>query len=166
MGSESLWANCQNFFMVDLPITVIGFVFIRKIFKILFTYSISRWIRKFELWPLMFLLLFDGSIQQFAFYQVADWINMFAFSFFSKTIKVQIVYFGFLLVLLSICLIFLSYGFYDRLNKYIMSNNSNSMPGQTSLIFQIGIKNFFLRIMHSLLRRLPYYSMLSVLLGW
>jgi hypothetical protein len=63
VGSEGLWANCQNFFVVALPITVIGFLLARMLFRMLFNYSISKWIRTSELWPLLFLLLLDGNIQ-------------------------------------------------------------------------------------------------------
>jgi hypothetical protein len=63
VGSEGLWANCQNFFIVALPITLIGYLFARMLFRILFNYSISKWIRTSEFWVLLFLLLLDGNIQ-------------------------------------------------------------------------------------------------------
>jgi hypothetical protein len=95
---------------------------------------------------------------------VTDWKNMFAFTFPAKLIKLQVVFFGFMIVLMSIGLFFLSYAFYSTLNKYIMDNNKNDFKGQISLIFQIGIKNLCFGLMHSLLRGLSYNVMLSILL--
>lgn len=63
VGQEGLWSNCQNFFMVALPITFAGFIFFKILFHFLFNLSISLWLRKFNYWPFLILLLFDGNIQ-------------------------------------------------------------------------------------------------------
>ena len=90
---------------------------------------------------------------------------MFTFSFFTKIVKMQTIYFGFILVLVSVGLIFVSYAFYKKLNKHLMSNNRNNLFGQICLMLQMGIRNFMLGLLHSVLRPISYYKMLSVLLS-
>lgn len=152
MNPEGIWANCQNFFIVALPITIIGFVCGRILFKLFFNSIISKLFRRFDFWSLFILLLFDGNIQQFAFYQATDWKNMFFFDISSKMIKLQTILFGLILVVISSVLYFLSYSFYLKPNKYIMDNNKNNILGQGSLIIQFGLRNCFLGILNSYLR--------------
>ncbi len=44
-----------------------------------------------------------------------------------------------------------------------MDNNKNNIKGQTGLILQFGLRNFYLGLMNSYLRVLTYKHMLSVL---
>ena len=132
----------------------------------LYRKPISRWIRKSEFWSLLFLLLFEGNVQQFTFYEVNEWKNVFVFSLGSKMIKIHTILFGFVLTLISVCLMFLSYGFYAQLNKHVMDNNKNYLMGHLFFILQFGLRNFIYGILHSILRPFPYYHMLGILLGF
>lgn len=165
VGPEGLWSNCQNFFIVTLPITIAGFLFFKVLFNFLFKHTISLWLRKFNYWPFLVLLLFDGSIQEFSFYQATDWKTIFSFNLETKFIKIQTILFGFVLFLISISLYFVSYGFYEKKNKHMMDNNKNIFLGQECLILQIGARNCYLGIMNSILRRLSYNCMLTIFLG-
>jgi len=71
--------NCVNFFIVLLPISVVGFVIVRYLFYIIYQFPISRAIRKFGLWGFLIVMLFEGNIQQFSFYLSADWNHLFTF---------------------------------------------------------------------------------------
>jgi hypothetical protein len=105
----------------------------------------------------------DGNIQQLAFYLATDWRNIFFFGFATKLMKMQVVFFGFIIIIISVCLYFTSYGFYSRLNKHVMDNNKNVLLGQTSLMMQIGARNCYFGIVNSFSRGLGYRSMLAVL---
>ena len=63
LGTESLIGNCQNFVIVGIPITIIGFLLGHLVFRMLFSFRISKFIRKFDFWLFIFLLLFDGNVQ-------------------------------------------------------------------------------------------------------
>lgn len=120
MGPEGVWGNCQNFFIVACPITILMFVLLRCLFKLLYKFPISKLLRNFELWPFLFVLLMEGNIQQIAFYMVSDWKNMFYFDNGSKWMKIQMVFFGFVFFVMTVSLYYLSYGLYQRLNSYLM----------------------------------------------
>ncbi len=107
----------------------------------------------------------EGNIQQIGFYMMTDWRNMFYFNYGSKWIKVQVIFFGFVFLVLSVSLYYLSYGAYKKLNSYLMENNLNNLKGQTLFILQSGFKNLYFGAMHSLLRSLNYNIMLSILLS-
>lgn len=136
----------------------------RVVFWLAFNFAISKCVRKFELWSLLILFLFDGNIQQFAFYQSTDWKNTFYFTFCEKWLQVITIFFGFCIVLASFTLYFISYSAYNKVNRHIMDNNKNILFGQTALIVQFGIRNIVLGVMHSFVRGLPYRIMLSILL--
>lgn len=132
-------------------------------FRLLFNYPISKWILRFNFWTFLFLLLFDGNIQQFSFYQSTDWKNMFFFNFQSKLLKIQTIFFGLCVVLVSTTLYFLSYSIYSIFNRHIMDNNRNSFFGHLTLIFQFGVRNLILGTMNSFLRGMQYKNMLLIL---
>lgn len=164
MNTEGIWANCQNFFIVALPITILVFLGGKCLFRIFFKSIISRLFRRFDFWSLLILLLFDGNVQQFCFYQATDWKNMFFFDISSKMIKLQTIIFGFILIIASSGLYFLSYSFYSKPNMHIMDNNKNNLMGQSCLILQFGLRNGYLGMMNSFLRVFAYRYMLTVLL--
>jgi hypothetical protein len=165
VGSEGLWANCQNFFVVALPLTLVAFLTFRLLFRLSFHHAVSLWVRKFDLWPFLLLLLFDGNIQEFAFYQATDWKHMFSTSALQKVIKVQIICFGFLLLVVSTALYFLARSFYARLSRHVMDNNRSGIAGMAALTLQTGVKNYCLGVLHSVLREAGYERMLWSLLG-
>ena len=68
---EGLISNSQNFFVVALPLTFLAFLILKGLFYLLFNIRISAVLRKFDFSLLLFLLLFDGNIEQFAFQMTA-----------------------------------------------------------------------------------------------
>ena len=73
VGPEGLLANCHNFFLVAIPSTAIGFFILKGVFKLTFNCRISLLFRKFAFFACLLLMLFDGNIQQFAFYMGSEW---------------------------------------------------------------------------------------------
>ena len=164
-GSEALLVNCTNFFVVAAPIIFALFIISRIAFRLLFNYSVSRLLRKFDFWGCLFITLFEGNIQQFTFYCAAEYRNAFFFSLGDKWTKVFVVCFGFILVVVSVCGLLLSFGMYRKLNKYLVDNNRNNLKGVCFLLLQYGLKNFILGVLHSVLRPLPYTVTIAVLLS-
>lgn len=163
-GSEAILVNCTNFFITAGPLILIFFIAFRILFHLLFQYPISQLLRKFSLWGYLFITLFDGNIQQFVFYQTSEWKNIFFFSMGNKILKSFILFFGFVLVAVSTGGILLIFGFYRKLNKYLMDNNKNHLSGVIFLLIQYGLRNFLFGMLHSVLRPLPYQTMVTILL--
>ena len=108
-------------------------------------------------------VLVPANIQQFAFYLVFEWKNIFFFTVSDKVAKILMIYFWFIVILVSTVLFFATL-FYKKINYYLMDNNKNVFHGQLMLVFQFGIKNFFLGVTHSLVRFVDYRLGLSVIL--
>lgn len=163
--SLSLVASCTNFFVVSAPITLVTFFTLSLAFRLLFRFRVSQFLRKFDFLGFLFILLFEGNVQQFAFFLGFEWREAFSFSFSTKLLKSSVVFFGFAVISLSVCGYFVCYAFYRRLNKYIMDNNKNSISGIFFLLIQNGLRNLVLGMAHSLLRDADYEMLLSSLLS-
>lgn len=163
VGSEGLWANSQNFFLVALPALLAAFLAGRALFGCLFARAASVWLRKFAFWPFLALLLLDGNVQQFAFWLAAEWRLAFAFAPAHKLLKAAWLLFGFALVAAAAGLFFLSYSCYRRKNFHLMDNCRNVLAGHAALALQLGLRNALLGALHSLLRGLAYRAALLVL---
>ena len=151
--------------MVSAPITLVTFFTLSLAFRLLFRFRVSQFLRKFDFLGFLFVLLFDGNIQQFVFFLGFEWREAFSFSFSTKLLKSSVVFFGFAVVSLSVCGYFVCYVFYRKLNKYIMDNNKNCISGIFFLLVQNGLRNLVLGMAHSLLRDAEYETLLSSLLS-
>ena len=150
---------------MSAPITLVVFFALSLAFKLLFRFRVSQFLRKFDFVGFLFVLLFDGNVQQFAFFLGFEWREAFSISFSTKLLKSSIVFFGFAVVSLSVCGYFICYAFYRKLNKYIMENNKNCLSGIFFLLIQNGLRNLVLEMAHSLLRDKDYGMLLSTLLS-
>ena len=164
LGPESFWGNCQNFFLVSLPLLIVAFVTFRMLFKLTFNYKISKIFRKFDFWGFFFLLVFDGNIQQFAFYLASELNNLFFFSFMDKIMKTFAILFGYCLCLMTVAFFFLTFSFYRKLNHYLMDNNKNNIQSQFLLIAQFGIRNFCYGFFQFFFRYLDYTTGILILI--
>jgi hypothetical protein len=144
---------------------IIGFILLRWAFKLLFRFPVSSLLRKFDFWGFLLIILFDGNVQQFAFYLTSEWRNVFYFSFGDLCLKAGIVWFGFLLVTVSVGGFFMTFGTYCKLNRHLIDNNRNNLHGNTFILLQYGFRNLLIGILHSILRYLPYFTMLSILIS-
>jgi hypothetical protein len=120
-------------------------------------------LRKFDFWGYLLIIIFEGNVQQFAFYLTAEWRNTFFFSLGDRWLKAGVVWFGFLLVVVSVGGFLIAYGTYRKLNKYLVDNNRNNFKGNVYILLQNGLRNLLLGMLHSILRSLPYEAMLSIL---
>ncbi len=143
----------------------VGFFILRIFFNILYKYRLSIFLRLFDFWAYFFIILFEGNIQQFAFYMISELRNLFAFTFNNWIVKVLVVQFGFILGLVATACFFMTLGLYGKLNRYLLYNYRNSMMGNIVLMLQFGLRNLVLGIMHSLLRELSYSTTITVLIG-
>jgi hypothetical protein len=72
--------------------------------------------------------------------------------------------FGFLLVSISVGGYLIAYSMYRKLNRHLIDNNRNNLKGTAYILLQYGFRNFILGMLHSILRPLPYKSMLLILI--
>ena len=150
--SEGLFCNNYDFFLFSLPLSLLFFLVLRAAYNCFKSCAISRVFRIFSLWGFLFLLNFDGNIQQFTFYLFAEIKNILFFSFSHKILMTITLFFGFIVIILSFGGYLVGLLMYRKLNRSLTDNNRNSMRGNTELLLQNCMRNFLLGVVHSLLR--------------
>ena len=101
----------------------------RAAYKCLIIYPISGVFRVFSLWGFLFLLNFDGNIQQFTFYLCAEIKNLSFINVFHKTLAICALLFGFIILILSFGGYLIGLLVYRKLNRSLTDNNKNSLRG-------------------------------------
>ena len=82
--------------------------------------------------------------------------QLFSFTFAQKLLKIFSAFFGWVVIVVSLGLYFVSQMWYRRLTKYMLDNNRNKMKGIWLLTLQMGFKNILFGFLHSVMRHLPY----------
>ena len=144
---------------------MVVFLILKGLFHLTFKHPISLVFRKFDFLAFVFILMFDGNIQQMGFYMASEWQNMFFFNFSQKMVKLFILFFGFVLTMSSVGFYLICFTFYGKINHILMDNNYNTVKGHLLLTAQICFRNFFLGILNSFLRFLDYKQMLLTLIA-
>lgn len=113
-------ANYTNFFFSYAPIVVAVFIVFRLLFRVLFNFKISKFLRKFVFLGYFLIVLFEGNIQQFTFSLMAELNHCFAFTSSNKMLKIFLLFFGFMVTLLSFGGYLIGKMSYRRLNSYLL----------------------------------------------
>ena len=146
-----------------VPTTLVFFL----LFKLVFRLSLGCWwsvfFTKFDCFVFLFVLMFDGNVQQFAFHMTSEWTHIFYFTLPQKLLKVGVILFGFLLVFGSCSFYLMCFSFLGKTNDSLIDNNRNTAIGQGLLLAQVGLRNFLLGLLNSWLRFMEYRQMMGVL---
>ena len=62
------FANNLDFFFFELPLAIAIYLVLVMIFKILFNYRLSKYLRKYSFSGMLLFIIYEGNIEQFAFY--------------------------------------------------------------------------------------------------
>lgn len=98
------------------------FLLIRILFRMLFNYSISSYLRPLSFAGCVFVSLLEGNIEYFVFLGARNLQYLFAEKFSDKLFSVFVISFLFIFVFYSFGSYFLLYYFYEKLFKYFLTN--------------------------------------------
>ena len=128
------FANNMEFFFYQFPLAIGTYVLFLWLFKALFNYRISKYIRKYAFYGILLFIIYEGNIEQFAFYFFRECQNLFSFNFSHKISNVLMIYFFFLLIVFSVGgLLFFTFH-YKKLIKYFLEDSKESNMG--AVLFQ------------------------------
>ena len=120
------FANNLEFFYYELPLIFITYLLFAGAFKLLFNFRISKYIRKYAFAGILLFIIYEGNIEQFAFYFFTECKNLFSFNFPHKIANVLMIYFFFILIVFSVAgLLFFTYH-YRKLVKYFMEDSKET----------------------------------------
>ena len=127
------FANNLEFFFYELPMVLGTYFVFLMLFKALFNYRISKYIRKYAFYGILLFIIYEGNIEQFAFYFFSECKNLFSFNFSHKIANVLMIYFFFFLIIFSVGgLLFFTFH-YRKLVKYFLEDSKENNMGAVVL---------------------------------
>ena len=123
------FANNLEFFFYEFP-SALGIYFLFFwIFRALFNYRISKLIRKYSFYGILLFIIYEGNIEQLAFYFFRECKNLFSFNFSHKMANVFMIYFFFLIIVFSVGGLLFFFFHYKKLIKYFLEESKESNMG-------------------------------------
>ena len=116
------FANNLEFFFFELPGIIVLYITFSLLFRLLFNFRISRLIRKYSFYGVLVFIMFEGNVEQFAFYFFAECRLLYSATPLHKLGRVFMLLFFFPLLVSSFCGITLSLVYYKKLVKYFMED--------------------------------------------
>lgn len=117
------FANNLEFFYYELPVILVLYSMLLFCFKLLFNYRISKYIRKYAFYGILLPLIYQGNVEQFAFYFFSECKSLFSLNISHKMANVLMIYFFFLLIVFSVGgLLFFIFN-YRKLVKYFLEDS-------------------------------------------
>jgi len=114
------FANHLDFIYFQVPFSFLLISTFYLAFHLLFTYRISIVLRKYSLLATVLFVLFEGNVEEFAFYLFSELKYFFSINFTHKIANVVILYILFLMIIFSVAgLMWLKFH-YNKLVKYFV----------------------------------------------
>jgi hypothetical protein len=151
-----------NYFLLIIPFTVLIFIILHFLFRLLSQFNISIFLREYSFWMFLCVMLFDGNLPYFSFIFFSDLRIGFLTNFISKTQSVVTISLFYLTVVFCVCGFIVAQILYGRLSIYFKENTSNSLLGSFYMSIQFGLKYLIFGSIHSILRSV-YHSQLCAL---
>ena len=112
--------------MYEIPAAVVIYIVLSLLFRALFNYRISKYLRKYSFYGTFLCVIFEGNVEQFAFYFFSECRNLFSFNFEHKLANVFMIYFFFLVLVSSIGGFLWFFFHYKKLVKYFLEDSEKA----------------------------------------
>ena len=116
------FANNFEFFFYELPGILLIYVIFSLAFRLLFNYRISKYIRKYSFYGVLFLIIYEGNVEQFTYYFFSECRLLFSATFTHKMGRVFMLLFFFFLLVFSVSGLTWFWFHYRKLVKYFMED--------------------------------------------
>ena len=116
------FANNLEFFFFELPGIIVVYVAFALLFRLLFNFRVSRLIRKYSFYGVLVFIMFEGSVEQFAFYFFAECRLLYSATPLHKLGRVFMLLFFFPLIIFTVGGLTFFLVHYKKLVKYFMED--------------------------------------------
>ena len=120
------YANNLDFFFYELPVMFLVQLLLLFLFYRLFNYRISKYFRKYSFYGIFMLMVYEGNVEQFAFYFFSECKSLFSLNFSHKIANVLLIYFFFFVIVFSVGGLFMLFYHYRKLSKYFMEDSKET----------------------------------------
>ena len=141
----------MDYFVFFLPFTLITVVLFNRLFRCLFHYEISKFLRFYSFWWVLMEILIQRNIEFFTFLGFRNFKTMFHFDIGSKLLVTLNLIMFFLTLITTFHSYFHYYGEYGRLAKYFLSNMFRFPSSYALMTIVYGLKPFTKGIIHAML---------------
>ena len=146
------FANNLDFFFYELPMLFGIYLLLALAFRALFNFRISKYIRKYAFTGILLFIVYEGNVEQFAFFFFNECKTLFSVNLPHKLANVFMIYFFFLLIVFTIGgLLFFTFN-YRKLVKYFMEDSKDvSFEAMLFESLELSIFPFVFGAVHALL---------------
>ena len=117
------FANNLDFFFYELPFIFLTYLLFSLLFRLLFNFRVSKYFRKYAFYGLFLLILYEGNVEQFAFFFFSECRNLFSANLSHKLANIFLIYFFFLTIAFSVGGLFFYFYNYRKLVKYFLEDS-------------------------------------------
>ena len=150
-NNNFLLDSVLDFFMFYIPLSILLIFLWNRLFFLLFRFEISKFLRPYSFWLIIFDILIQNNIEFFTFLSFRAIETMFSFDFFTKFINCFTMIF-FFIVVVCVTLSYLLYHYkYGKLARYFLSNMYRFPSSYILMIFIFGVRPFLKGVVHALL---------------
>jgi len=161
---EGFMANSSEFFINSLISNlIIGFAAC-ILFLLFKKYKASKIIKKFSISGFILLLIFSGNIEYLTFFVFREFECFFSTDFVHKIVNLFIVLFFFLVIFVSISLLFWCKPIYKKLIKYMTAEYQSNMNGIIAKTVDQGIVCLLFGATHGILLNFPKIQLFTLLI--
>jgi hypothetical protein len=96
--SNGFFPATPNFLFSNLFLIFSMFLGLKLLQRVTSRFRLSKVLKEFKYWPFLFLMIFEGNTQHFAYLLTFDFQNFFAVTLFSKAINILTLIIGFVLI--------------------------------------------------------------------
>ena len=107
-----------NYFILIIPFTSLMFICFNLLFRLLYQYKISIFLREYSFWMFLCVMLYDGNLTYFSFIFFSDVRIGFRTDFISKMQSVFIISLFYLTVVFCVCGFIIAQILYGKLSIY------------------------------------------------
>lgn len=133
-------------------------------FKALFHRPISQLFRKFSLWAVLLIMMFDGNIEQMTFFTFSEFRLFFSKCFRHKLLNTLILFFFFLLMFTVFGLLPWGKFHYKKKVKHLLDASKAKPQLLWGTTFDRGILCFIFGAVHFLFLNLPNLQLFALML--
>lgn len=149
------FTNLNSSFIYFLPFILASFIVFNLLFQVFYNQPVSLFFRKFSLWGLAFIMIFDGNIEELTFFTFSQFRCFFSRSIYHKFLNVFIVI---IFSLTSIIVFALPLWFkfhYGRKSRYLFEEESTNILVILSTMVDRGIICVLFGVVHQLFLGYP-----------
>ena len=143
------WTNTKDYFTVYVPLIIVLFIILNRLFRLLSRCAISIFLRVFSFKLYLLEMLFINNIQILFFLALRNFSSLFSLTAGMKWIQAMLIIFNGVAFITFISLFFFYRFQYEWLSKYFLGNLYRVDGALPLIFFRIVIKPLCLSAVHS-----------------